>query len=324
MAHEIDVTTGEAAVFTVGVPPWHNLGTVVKEAQTSAHAIELAGLDWHVARWNLQAVNEAGEIQAVEKRFANVRLDTGAVLGVVSDSYSLFQNVEAFDFFDALVGEKLAMYETAGSLFGGRRIWVLARVPREFQVVDNDSIESYVLLTNSHDGSWALRMIPTTVRVVCANTLNLALGRTKSEGVTIRHRGNLMDRVTEAREALGLINRRLDEFNREVELLVSKKLTQEHVRQYFESLIPEGASDRVVERSVSAWTENFSNSRQTINGIEDSAWAAFNAVSEWSDHSRGFRGEGVVKEERRMDSNIFGTSNRLKQKAFVKALELSV
>src|SRR3990172_7974897 len=121
MAHEIDQTTGRAAVFVTGEAAWHRLGVNVSEAQTSDAAIELAGLDWQVEAKSLAAAIGNGEWSPVLDRVANVRSDTNAVLGIVGRTYRVFQNREAFDFMDALVGEKLAMFETAGSLKGGKR-----------------------------------------------------------------------------------------------------------------------------------------------------------------------------------------------------------
>ena len=172
MAHEIDQSTGKAAVFVTGQPPWHGLGAVVKNAVTSREALQLAHLDWTVEQWPLQAVKDADR-RAVQRHKANVRSDTHAVLGVVSERYRIFQNQDAFDFMDSLVNEKLAMFETAGALQGGRRVWLLARIPGEFRAGADDVIDPYVLLVNTHDGTGALRLLPTTVRVVCQNTLNL-------------------------------------------------------------------------------------------------------------------------------------------------------
>ncbi len=164
MAHEIDVSTGKAAVFTVGTPAWHRLGVNVAEAQTSADAIRLAALDWRVEQWPVVARHDGTE-REVTGRVANVRADSGAVLGVVGTSYRVFQNRAAFDFFDAIVQERLAVFETAGALKGGRHIWMLARLPKTPRAAGEDEIRPYVLLANSHDGTRALRMIPTTVRV---------------------------------------------------------------------------------------------------------------------------------------------------------------
>ena len=127
----------------------------------------------------------------------------------------MFQNHAAFEFFDAIVQDKLAIYETAGALKGGRHIWMLARLPKTLRAAGDDEIRPYVLLANSHDGTRALRMIPTTIRVVCPNTLNLALGRSAAtDGVTIFHNESLDRRVADAREKLGVISRRVDESSR--------------------------------------------------------------------------------------------------------------
>ncbi|HVT87735.1 MAG TPA: DUF932 domain-containing protein [Tepidisphaeraceae bacterium] len=135
MAHEIDQTTGKAAVFVTGEPAWHRLGTVIEQATTSAQAIGLAGLDWNVAQWPVRAFgpDNLGAGADIPDVVANVRTDTKAVLGVVGRRYRVFQNREAFDFMDALVGDKLAMYETAGSLHGGKRVWMMARIPKEYR-----------------------------------------------------------------------------------------------------------------------------------------------------------------------------------------------
>jgi phage/plasmid-like protein (TIGR03299 family) len=245
MAHEIDTTTGTAAVFVTGTPAWHRLGRVIAEAASSAEAIRLAGLDWTVAQWPLLACGPttaeapAGRYLPCPGLLANVRTDTGAVLGVVSRDYRVFQNWEAFDFMDQIVGEGLARYETAGALKGGRRVWMLAKMPQDIRVTGEDVVHPYILLTNSHDGSMALRMLATTVRVVCANTLNLALGRARhGEGLTIRHCESLEGRVREARVKLGLLTERVEEFTEEARQLAACRLTDRQAHTYFEQFFP--------------------------------------------------------------------------------------
>jgi phage/plasmid-like protein (TIGR03299 family) len=138
MPHEID-TTGRAAVFTVGTPPWHRLGITVADAQTSEEAIRLAALDWSVEPWPFIARHN-GTDREVPDRVANIRADTGAVLGVVSRDYQIFQNSDAFAFMDSIVGDRLAMYETAGAIRGGRLVWMMARLPRTVWAADDDPI----------------------------------------------------------------------------------------------------------------------------------------------------------------------------------------
>jgi phage/plasmid-like protein (TIGR03299 family) len=332
MAHEIDQTTGQAAVFVTSEPAWHRLGTVIEQATSSAEAIGLAGLDWHVEQWPVRAFDphQFGSEARIDEFVANVRTDTRAVIGVVGKRYRVFQNREAFDFMDALVGDKLAMYETAGSLHGGRRVWMLAAIPKEYRAGADDLIKPYVLLTNTHDGSQALRMIPTTVRVVCQNTLNLAMREAGMDGLTISHHPRLESRIAEARAKLGIIAARFDKFDEELHAMLAKELTVTEASGYFRGLagadVPSG-SDRQKKNREKVYGQmlvNFDNDRNSLPGMKHTAWAAYNAVSEWADHQRTYRGlNPVEKLNRRLDSVWFGASHQLKQAAYYGALELA-
>ncbi len=326
MPHEIDESTGKAAVFVAGEPPWHGLGTVVKNALTGLDALRIAHLDWTVEQWPLQAIQNT-ERRDVPHHKANVRSDTHAVLGVVSERYRVFQNCDAFDFMDSLVGEKLAMFETAGSLQGGRRVWMLARIPREFRLGSEDMIEPYVLLVNNHDGLGALRMLPTTIRVVCQNTLNLALQGRDGVGESIRHYENLHDRVLAARQKLGIITRRLDVFGEELQALTHQSVNSAWLDKYFNSLLPP-AKNQTTQKSRNAvierWWANSENVRNRLPGITGTAWSAYNSVSEWADHQRTFRGSDAhTRAERRLNSIWFGLSDQFKQRAYRNALTMS-
>ena len=324
MPHEIDQTTGQAAVFVAGEPPWHGLGTVVKHAATGSEALKLAHLDWPVEQWPLQAVHGDGRRRVIANHVANVRGDTHQVLGVVTRRYRVFQNAELFDFMDQLVGEQLAMYETAGALHKGRKVWLLARIPKEYRISAADRIEPYILLVNSHDGSGALRVIPTTIRVVCQNTLNLALQTGEALGESIRHYASLKGRVEAARQTLGIVSRRFQVFERELDTLVGKNVSAAWVDAYFKALLPpvrEPDDPLRQNRLLERWRENLDNPRNNLPGIGSTAWSAFNAVSEWSDHQRTFRGlDNRMRAERRLDSIWFGASDQFKQRAFSMAL----
>jgi len=331
MPHEIDTTTGRAAVFVTGQPAWHGLGTVIESAATSHEAIRLAGLDWTVEQWPIEAVDPATRTAHPSPRhLANVRTDTQAVLGVVGRQYHPFQNRDAFDFMDAIVGDRLAMFETAGALRDGRIVWMLARIPKEYRAGPDDLIKPYVLLVNSHDGSGSLRMIPTTVRVVCQNTLNLALSGVRSEGIRIRHRPNLDQRVREARERLGVVAARFDQFDAELHRMIDGVLKAQEVDDYFEGVmpqLPEKASDRQKRNrteTIEAFHRNFEDTTNTLPGVRHTPWAAYNAVSEWADHQRQFRGRGdQQRSENRLHSTWFGSSHHIKQKAYDQALTLA-
>src|SRR5262249_30005108 len=157
-----------------GEPAWHGLGINVANAVTAKQAIILAHLDWTVEKWPLRAVKQSFDVP-VDGSFATIRTDTRAVLGVVSDQYRVLQNVAAFAFMDEAISEGAAMWETAGALNDGRRVWMLARIPKSVKAMQGDEIKPYALLCSSHDGSLAVHIKPTTVRVVCNNTLTLAL-----------------------------------------------------------------------------------------------------------------------------------------------------
>jgi len=322
--HEIDQSSGKAAVMTVGQPPWHRLGVTVSDAQTSEEAIKLAGLAWGVEQWPLVARRDGVE-RAVTGRVANVRADTGAVLGVVGTSYRVFQNQSAFDFFDAIVQERLAIFETAGSLKGGRHVWMLARLPKTLRVAGEDEIRPYILLTNSHDGSRALRMIPTTIRVVCANTLNLALGRAAAtEGVTIYHSEHLAQRVAEARTKLGIITQRVDEFEQQVQALARRTMSRTALADYFTKLVEDRAED-TQKRMLGMFLTNLDHPTNSLPGIRGSAWAAYNSVSQWADHQSVVRGQTEIQRaDSRLQSIWFGASAELKAKAFDAAVALAV
>ena len=164
-----------------GERPWHKLGKPLDHPATATEAITAAGLDWSVTLSPCYAGGEGDEVDApkylpIAGKRAVVRTDRQLAIGVVGTRYRPIQNTDAFGFFDAVVGEGKAIYETAGSLNDGRRIWMLARVPGDIWVADEDNVKKYLLLCNSHDGGSPLRALFTPIRVVCENTLRAALG----------------------------------------------------------------------------------------------------------------------------------------------------
>lgn len=331
MAHELDQTTGRAAVMVAGEAPWHRLGVNVAQTQTSDSAIKLAGLDWDVVQCSMTATRLVDVANGMEERLidvpghvANIRSDTHAVLGVVGDGYRPFQNREAFDFMDTIVGEKLAIYETAGSLRGGKHVWMMVRLPDDITVGQDDVSHSYMLLTNSHDGSRALRVIPTSVRVVCMNTLNLALSRGEGKGIKIRHSESLAGRVYEARRALRLVSQRFAGMQQEVDSLAKRKLTQDELANYFAMLMCDRAAKPERQKElVRQLVANLEHPTNTVGGMEGSAWAAFNAVSYYADHQTKVLGKGLKADDNRLNSIWFGSAHDLKTAAYNAALALA-
>ena len=174
MAHNLAATNGRSALAYFGETPWHGLGTKLDEPATAAEAIAAAGLDYEVG---LKPVITTDGIP-VPQRKAVVRSDTDDVIGVVGNNYVPIQNRQCFGFLDAVVAEGRLLYHTAGALGQGERVWLLAKLPSEIRVKNSDDlVNKFLLLSNTHDGSSALRVFFTPIRVVCQNTLNLAQGR---------------------------------------------------------------------------------------------------------------------------------------------------
>ena len=220
-------------MFYVREKPWHGLGTPVMEAPASADALVWAGLDWKVIQKEVRT--EDGDWIAGYK--ANVRSTDGSVLGIVSDRYKVVQNEDAFRFTDELLGEGVT-YETAGSLQYGRKVWMLARMPQRY-IIAGDEIEPYLVIMNSHDGSSGVKVAMTPIRVVCQNTLNLALN-SANRIWTARHTENVLSRVREASETLRLAERYMSELGRGVNELAKIKLSDRKAMDLMQNFFPVG------------------------------------------------------------------------------------
>ena len=221
----------ETMFWTGRTTPWHGLGIRVMEAPTSKEALGLAGLDWKVVQEPIYT--ETNELIPGYK--ANVRDSDSKVLGVVTDRYKIVQNEEAFAFTDALLGEGVR-YETAGSLQEGKKVWVLARLPHEY-IITGERISPFLVFSNSHDGSGAIKVALTPIRVVCQNTLNLALAQSKRCWSTI-HTGEVKQKMEEAKNTLFMAEKYMDSLGKEFENLRMKKMTDKEVMDYIDILLP--------------------------------------------------------------------------------------
>lgn len=218
--------------------PWHGLGTPVSEAPNSAEAIKLAGIDWTVEPKSIYT--ESG--LQIPGYVANTRSSDNKVLGIVSNKYSIVQNADAFEFTDNLLGGEVK-YETAGSLCNGKRVWLLARMP-DYKVLDED-YEQYLCFTNTHDGTGAVKVASVPVRVVCQNTLNLALKEAKRTWST-RHMGDIKSKIHEAETTLELADKYMKEFAKNADILANTKVEAKDVFDVVRDVygVDEDASDR--------------------------------------------------------------------------------
>ena len=218
-------------MFYVREKPWHGLGSEVKEAPTSADALVYAGLDWSVNQKNVYS--EDG--YPISGYKVNIRSTDNATLGIVSDRYKVVQNEDAFQFTDDLLGAGVT-YETAGALQGGRKVWMLARMPHRY-IIAGDEITPYLVVMSSHDGSSGVKVAMTPIRVVCQNTLNLALNSAKRIWTT-KHTENVMSRVHEARETLMLAETYMGEWGRGIDDLSKIRLTDRKAMELMQDFFP--------------------------------------------------------------------------------------
>lgn len=285
------------SMFYVRQVPWHGLGTMVQEAPTSEDALHIAELDWRVEQ--TPVFTDAGiEIPGYK---ANRRNTDGSILGIVSDRYRIVQNTEAFEFTDAIVGETedgVVKYETAGSLCGGKRIWLLAKMPTK-KVLDDD-VEPYMFFSNSHDGTGSIKVGMTPVRIVCANTLAIALNTAKRQWST-KHVGDMQSKLEEAKLCLRMADSYMANLDVEADRLANAKLYKEQIEEILDEMFPaddntsERKKNNIIQFKNQFWT---AYNMPDIQKFEDSAWMAVNAMSDVITHSAPRRNTASYNENR--------------------------
>ena len=292
------------SMFYTRTKPWHGLGVQVQEAPESKDALRLAGLDWKV--YQREVYTDSG-IRIDDYR-ANVRNTDNRVLGVVTERYKIVQNEEAFAFTDALLG-KGVRYETAGSLQDGRKVWLLARLPKEY-IISGEQISPYLVFSNSHDGSAAVRVAVTPIRVVCNNTLNLALSTAKRSWAMV-HTGNIKGKIHEAQETLLMAETYMNKLGKEFETLKRQKLSDRQIKEYIELLLPlEKTTSLVTAKNVKKLRDDLRARYYDAPDLQDvggnNAYRFINAVSDFATHNEPLRRTTNYKENlfmRTMDGN---------------------
>lgn len=337
---------GNASVAYTGATPWHREGQKLESAFTAEEAIKAANLDWEVECrpvYHYTDGEDGYKAIEIEERKAVVRTDTNEALGIVGNRYAPLQNREAFGFFDGLFGEGNCRFETAGALGKGERIWLLAKMEDNdpIEVIIGDVVDKYLCLTTAHDGSGSVLGSFTPIRIVCSNTLNMFLRDIKSADgenvqsfIRIKHTGEVADRV----KAAGDILRTAGIFYDEAKMVFQK---------FAKTELTVGATIRYVSRVLlgakaaekpSDWTTRSRNTVNTvmdlvdggvgteIKGVRGNLWGAYNALTEYADHKRDYRGtkdsEGRVNTRKRFEAAQFGAGRELKERAFTIGREL--
>jgi len=267
-------------MLSVKERPWHGIGSVIEDAPTSEEAIKIAKLDWKVKQYQVKANGVT-----LENYFCNMRTDKNIPLGVVKGRYKIVQNIEAFDFVDDIVGNKdiPCRYETAGSLFNGKRIFLLVKLPNKELL--GDDVENYLFFTNSHDGTSSLMAGITNVRVVCNNTLQMAIKGSKRTW-SCRHTMNIVEKKQQAKESLGLAVKYMDSMNDMAEKLYQVKINEEiFFRNLFEkSNMAEKNKEEMIERIHIIYNE-----KDDLQNFKGTGWGMYNAIADYISNTTPLR-----------------------------------
>ncbi len=273
-------------MFYVREAPWHGLGNRVEHALSSDEALKEAGLDWTVIQKSIQTE----DLDDIPGYKANIRASDGRMLGVVTDRYKVVQNHQAFAFADELLGEGVR-FETAGSLQNGKKVWMLAKLPEHY-IILGDQICPYLVFSNSHDGSGSIKVAMTPIRIVCQNTLNLALNSAKRIWITI-HTGDIKSKLDEAKKTLLLAENYMDKLGAEADRLHKVKITDHRVMEYIDFLIPmpDNAS-KLQEKNVQLLRSDMQLryfAAPDLSNVGKNGYRFINAVSDFATHSKPLR-----------------------------------
>ena len=324
MAHELETVNGQTAFASLREPAWHGLGTVFTEEVSTAKMLELAHLnDWNV-RLEDVAIPEGFES---DKSYSFVTRTNpfdktkNDVLGVVGERYVPLQNEDLFDFGDLML-DGGGRWETAGSIKGGRQVFGSLALERETILDPNgvsDKVSTYLLINTSHDGSVAIQASITPVRVVCANTLNLALKGKAKQSFKIRHTQTASGKVAQAREALGLANKYMDEFDKMAQAMIETEIT----KAQFDDIV--ALAYPAPEKDAKGSFKKHNDKIDLINSIyvgqyndtiAGTKWGAFNALTErldWYRSGRGDSNESILAAASGFDPVTTAEKNRLLQ-----------
>jgi len=292
MAHEIEeFNDGTAAFFSAREDAWHRLGTVTTDCLTAQDVMTVAYLGgWDVRKEALQAVESGAP---VPNKFATTRLHpkTGnrEVLGTVGKAYQVVQNEQACDLLNMIVDQTGAHFETAGSLRGGREVFVTMKLPDTLRIAGKDAMDLYLAMCTSHDASRLGRVLCTPVRIRCANTQRAAFANNTGE-YTFRHSGDILGKLADVRDALGLVPVYLDQFQEAAEKMIEQQLEWDQLQAIAAELWPLGQED-----SETAFLKQLGRERDlkylfeeapTQEGIHGTAWGGYQAITEWLDHKQ--------------------------------------
>lgn len=333
MAHNINFNekTNQHSFFSVKEKAWHGLGKVLDNYPTSAEALKFAGLDFTVIKEDIYTTSFNCDGQAMDRtqriktHFATIRQDKGDVLGIVGKDYEIVQNVDAFSFFDSIVGGDGIQYETAGALGKGEQIFITAKLPGYIKVGREDLIEQYLFLTTSHDGYGSITAAFTPIRIVCRNTLNAAM-RNHTNAIKIRHTANAKERLEQAHKVMGISNQLSVQLESIFNNWTSVKITDPELQRLIQlAMVPnKEVLDKIQKGEWDELSTCFNNMCKTVydyamtsptqqtETTKGTLFGAYNAVTGYFQNVRNYKDD-----ESKLKSLLYGgTAQARTQKAF--------
>lgn len=314
MAHMLEIVDGVAHMAYAGEKPWHRLGFEVSNDLTPIEMMKAARVDWEVQK--IPATAKINGVDVDTGHSALVRSSDNKVLDVITNDWNPTQNVDAFEFFREFTEAGHMNMHTAGSLDGGRNVWALAKINESFEPVKGDVINGHLLFSNPHKYGTAVTVRFTPIRVVCNNTLSLALSSRLDEkmSVSVNHR-----RAFDAdlvKEALGIASAKLKKYEENARFLSIKPADKDAIRAYINQLFPTTSEKKEISRPAETIL-SVVDSQPGVEFGEGTWWQAFNAVTYAIDHKLG------RSDDTRLNSAWFGVNASRKQKALVLATELA-
>lgn len=320
MAHQIE------NMAYIGTTPWHGLGSRLTEKQPLEVWQREAGMDWQIqespVHFKADAIGHLGSIHSFPEQKVLFRSDTKAPLSVVSQRYQVVQPREVLEFYRDLTERSGYELETAGVLKGGRKLWALARTGQSTALKGNDVVNGYLLLATSCDGTLATAATPTTIRVVCNNTLTIAINRA-SQAIKVPHSTRFDPRTV--KQQLGITVSQWDDFMYRMRTLAARPVKDHETKAYLRSVLcevqndkpePTGLSNERALNKVLSMYEGHGRGAE-LESAKGTAWGLLNSVTEYVDHERRARSN-----EYRMDAAWFGQGAVIKQRALDTALRL--
>jgi len=301
------------------------------QGYTPEEALTQANLDWTVSKRPVMVADEDGNMHTSSRFFANTRDDNNAILGVVGREYTIIQNQELMYLCERLSPQGVSI-ETAGSLHGGARVWVQMRGDPFGVGETKDEVVPYCLMTNGHNGMHPFASLPVTFRVICQNTLNLAMNQSRRNNtlISLKHSGNVQDRLESMIDAIQEFKYRSNVFANQAEVLARKPVTSEFVQNFWTQVYTEMFGE-IHANPTKEWEQEDNKSAIStmmkwsnvfdLEAKESGAnlWTAMNSVTNWLDHDQLYRGDN--KTENRFNDILFGDGSKEKVKVFKRALE---